>query len=93
MSSCDITQAKECTLSIGNFDECALAYTSVAVSGVDFIPLKVVAHHRRFNIVSIVFLALFVASLTLVTTGLLSVLIVTCLKRRSIYVRAGYSKL
>ena len=91
LSTCNVTQDKGCTLGIGNFDECALAYT--AVSGVDFIPLKVIAHHRRFNIVSIVFLALFVASLTLVTTGLLSVLVVTCLKRRSIYVRSGYSKL
>ena len=75
MSSCNVTQEKECTLAIGNFDECALAYTSAVISGVDFIPLKVVAHHRRFNIIiSIVFLALFVASLTLVTTGLLTVL-------------------
>ena len=93
VSTCDVTQDKECTLGISNFEECALVYTSTAISGVDFIPLKVVAHHRRFNIISIVFLALFVASLTLVTTGFLSVLILTCLKRRSIYVRSGYSKL
>ena len=93
VSTCDVTQDKECTLGINNFEECALAYTSATISGVDFIPLKVVAHHRRFNIVSIVFLALFVASLTLVTIGFLSVLVLTCLKRRSIYVRSGYSKL
>jgi hypothetical protein len=94
ISSCDVTQDKECTLGIGNnFDECALAFTSTSIGGVDFIPLKVVAHHRRFNIVSIIFLALFVASLTLVTIGFLSVLILTCVKRRSIYVRSGYSKL
>lgn len=93
VSSCAVTQEKECTLGIGNFDECALAFTSASINSVNFIPLKVVAHHRRFNIVSIVFLALFVASLTLVTIGFLSVLILTCLKRRSIYVRSGYSKL
>ena len=93
VSSCDITQDKGCTLGIGNFDECALAFTSTSISGVDFIPLKVVAHHPRFNVVSIVFLALFVASLTLVTIGFLSVLILTCSKRQSIYVRSGYSKL
>ena len=51
MSSCDVTQEKECTLAIGNFDECALAYTSAVISGVDFIPLKsscspsVIQHH------------------------------------------------
>ena len=91
VSSCNVTQEKECTLAIGNFDECALAYTSAVISGVDFIPLEVVAHHRRFNIISIVFLALFVASLTLVTTGLLTVFIVTCFKHRSM--KSGYSKL
>ena len=91
VSSCNVTQEKECSLAIGNFEECALVYTTASISGVDFIPLKVTAHHRQFNIISIVFLALFVASLTLVTTGLLTVLVVTCFKRRSM--KSGYSKL
>ena len=90
VSSCNVTQEKACTLSIGgNFDECAFAYT--ATGSTNFIPLKVVAHHRRFNVISIVFLALFVASLTLVTTGLLTVFIMTCFKRQSN--KSGYSKL
>ena len=92
-STCTLNfaQGKTCTLNIiGNFDECALAYT-VPDESVDFVSLKVVAHHRRFNYLSIVFLALFVASSTLVIACLVSVLVARCFQRRS--GKSGYSKL
>ena len=91
VSSCNITQGRSCTLKIiGNFAECAFAYTT-SPGDVDVVPLKVVAHHRRFNFISIVFLALLVASLGLVLACVMSVLVMYCFKRRSR--KSGYSKL
>ena len=80
--SCNITQGKACTLNIvGNYGECAFVYT--APGDTDLILLNVVAHHRRFNIISIVFLALFVASLSLLVACVFSVVLLKCFERRN----------
>ena len=90
IQSCTVPEVKACTLNIvGNNGECAFAYS--AASDIDLIFMKVVAHHRRFNIISIVFLALFVASLSLLFACLLSVFVLQCLKRYNN--KSGYRKL
>ena len=87
---CTVTRENVCTLKIvGNYDECAYAYT--AFSDVDFVPLNVLANHRRLNVISMVFLAFFVASLTLLVICLLSVFVCHFYQRR--VRKSGYNRL
>lgn len=90
IQSCTVTQEQVCTLNIvGDYDECAYAYA--AFSDVDFITLKVVANHRQLNVISMVFLAFFVASLILLVVCLLSVFVCYCYQRR--VRKSGYNRI